>query len=53
MTVTDPVCGMDIEQEDAVTTARDGAWTLCVSSRDRQEEFEEAPVDSADAQTGA
>jgi YHS domain-containing protein len=45
MTVTDPVCGMKIEAEDAVATAEHGGDTYYFCSQECKAEFEENPED--------
>jgi YHS domain-containing protein len=45
VTVTDPVCKMKIEQEDAVATVEHGSETYHFCSQDCAEEFRENPED--------
>jgi YHS domain-containing protein len=47
MTVTDPVCGMRIEEEDAVARVEYEGDLYYFCSEDCREEFEEAPEDYA------
>ncbi len=48
MAVTDPVCGMEIEKEDAVATSDFKGTTYYFCSRDCKEEFDSAPEDYAE-----
>ncbi len=48
MTVKDPVCGMTIEQSDAVGTSEYQGTTYYFCSQDCKEEFDSAPEDYAD-----
>lgn len=45
MAVTDPVCGMTIEKEDAVATVEHEGNTYYFCSKDCAEEFEENAED--------
>lgn len=45
MTVTDPVCGMKLEAEDAVATAEHAGDTYYFCSQECKTEFEESPED--------
>ena len=44
-TVTDPVCGMTIEEADAVATVEHEGKTYYFCSKDCAEEFAENPAD--------
>jgi len=48
MSVTDPVCGMTLKQEDAVATVEHEGKIYHFCSDDCKEEFEENPADYAD-----
>lgn len=45
MAVKDPVCGMEIEPEDAVATSEHEGETYYFCSRDCKESFDESPED--------
>lgn len=47
--VKDPVCGMEIEQEDAVASTEYEGSTYYFCSEDCREAFEEDPEDYADS----
>lgn len=47
MRVRDPVCGMEIEEEDAVATVEHKGRTYHFCSEDCKETFEEDPDDYA------
>ncbi len=48
MKVTDPVCGMSFDQEDAVATVEHEGTEYHFCSSDCKEEFQENPADYAD-----
>ncbi|HEX2031873.1 MAG TPA: YHS domain-containing protein [Actinomycetota bacterium] len=47
MAVKDPVCGMTIEEADAVATSEFGGKTYYFCSADCKEEFDQNPEDYA------
>jgi P-type Cu+ transporter len=47
MTVTDPVCGMEVEEEDTVGFVEYAGQTYFFCSEECREEFEEAPEEYA------